>query len=308
VRRAIQNNKESLIKAGKRFNVNWKTIERWRKRDFVEDLPMGPKVARSTVLTEAEEAVIVTFRQKTQLPLDDVLYTLQETIPHLTRSSLHRCFVRHGVNQRPKAISKPREKKTFKHYPIGYFHVDIAEVQTAEGRLYLFVGIDRTSKFAYAELHESAKRATACEFLTHLIAAVPYKLHTVLTDNGIQFTHRKQDQWDFEHLFDRICREHAIDHRLTQIKHPWTNGQVERMNRTLKEATVKPFYYSSHPQLKAHLHAFLMVYNFSKRLKSLRGLTPYDFICRSFERSPLCFYINPFLFTVGLNNARVSAF
>jgi hypothetical protein len=50
-------------------------------------------------------------------------------------------------------------KKAFKKYPIGYFHIDIAEVRTEEGKLHLFVAIDRTSKFAFAQLHEKATRA-----------------------------------------------------------------------------------------------------------------------------------------------------
>ena len=82
---------------------------------------------------------------------------------------------------------KPAKKK-FAKYPIGYFHIDIAEVRTAEGRLYLFVAIDRTSKFAFAELHDQATRRIAANFLRALIVAVPYKIHTVLTDNGTQFT------------------------------------------------------------------------------------------------------------------------
>jgi hypothetical protein len=82
---------------------------------------------------------------------------------------------------------KPNTRK-FKSYPIGYFHIDIAEVRTAEGKLYLFVAIDRTSKFAFVELHEKAITRVSGDFLRHLIAAVPYKVHTVLTDNGIHFT------------------------------------------------------------------------------------------------------------------------
>jgi IS30 family transposase len=126
-----------------------------------------------------------------------------------------------------------------KPYPIGYFHVDIAEVRTEEGKRYLVVAIDRTSKFAYAELHTEAMKTVTAQFLRHLLAAVPYKLHTVLTDNGIQFTNRKQDTYAFTHIFARVCDEHAMAHRLTKTNHPWTNGQVERMNRTLKEAMVK---------------------------------------------------------------------
>lgn len=133
-------------------------------------------------------------------------------------------------------VDKPGKKK-FKRYPIGYFHIDIAEVRTAEGKLHLFVAIDLTSKFAYAELHEKAGKMAAAKFLRNLVAAVPYAIHTVLTDNGIQFTNRKQDRHVFEHIFDRVCHDNGIEHRLTKVKHPWTNGQVERMNRTIKEAT-----------------------------------------------------------------------
>ena len=81
---------------------------------------------------------------------------------------------------------KPKRSK-FKRYPIGFFHIDIAEVQTAEGKLYLFVGIDRTSKFAVTQLADKVDRKTAWEFLQHMLEAVPYSVHTILTDNGIQF-------------------------------------------------------------------------------------------------------------------------
>src|SRR5262245_29594208 len=112
---------------------------------------------------------------------------LQATIPHLTRSSLHRLFQRHEISRLPAIEGETGRKKAFKRYPIGYFHIDIAEVRTEEGKLHLFVAIDRTSKFAFAQLHEKANRYTATAFLKALIAVVPYKIHTILTDNGIQF-------------------------------------------------------------------------------------------------------------------------
>lgn len=90
-------------------------------------------------------------------------------------------------------------------------------MQTEEGKLYLFVGIDRTSKFAYAELQTKATRAMAKEFLEHLIGAVLYKIHTILTDNGIQFVNRKKDTMAFMTPFDRICIQHGIEHRLTKV-------------------------------------------------------------------------------------------
>ena len=152
--------------------------------------PDRSATAKSTVLSVEEEAVIVAFRRYTFLPLDDCLYALQPTIPSLTRSSLHRCRKRHGISQLPDVEGNKPAKKKFKTYPIGYFHIDIAEVRTKQGMLHLFVVIDRTSKFAFVELHEKAATAIAADFLRHLIAAVPYKIHTVLTDNGIQFTIR----------------------------------------------------------------------------------------------------------------------
>ena len=109
--------------------------------------------------------MIVAFRRHTLLPLDDCLYALQPSIPELTRSSLHRCLQRHGISRLPDPDGGQAAKKRFKAYPIGYFHLDIAEVRTEAGKLHLFVAIDRTSKLAFAQLHEKATRQVAADFL-----------------------------------------------------------------------------------------------------------------------------------------------
>ena len=96
VRRAIQNSQESLRALARRYGINQKTVAKWKRRETVADLPTGPKKAKSTVLSVEDEAIIVAFRRHTLPPLDDCLYALQPTIPHLTRSSLHRCLQRHG--------------------------------------------------------------------------------------------------------------------------------------------------------------------------------------------------------------------
>src|ERR1700761_355134 len=188
VRRAIQNSQESLRALAKRYGIDQKTVAKWKQRETVADIPTGPREAKSTVLSIEKEAVIVAFRRHTLLPLDDCLYALQPTIPHLTRSSLHRCLQRHGGSRLPQVEGEASPKRKFKPYPIGYFHIDIAEVRTAQGKLYLLVAIDRTSKFAFVELHEKVTRRTAADFLRGLIVAVPYRVHTVLTDNGTHFT------------------------------------------------------------------------------------------------------------------------
>lgn len=305
IRAAIQRSAASLKELAAQYGLNQKTVAKWRKRSFVQDAPMGPKVVRSTVLTTEEEAAVVAFRKHTLLPLDDCLYALQATIPHLTRSSLHRCLQRHGISRLPE-VEGDKPKRTFKHYPIGFFHIDIAEVRTEEGKLHLFVAIDRTSKFAFAQLHQAANVKTATGFLQALVHAVPYRIHTVLTDNGIQFgdaiQHRSGPTARYRvHMFDRVCFDNGIEHRFTKPNHPWTNGQVERMNRTLKEATVRRYHYSNHQQLQAHLHAFLDAYNFAKRLKTLNGLTPYEAVCKAWANEPDRFVNDPTHLTAGLN-------
>ena len=121
VRRAIQHSKESLRALATRHGVNQKTVAKWRKRSPTTDLRTGPKDARSTTLTIEDEAVVVAFRRHTLLPLDDCLYALQVTIPHLTRSLLHRCLQRHGISRLPDVDSDKPVRKKFKAYPIGYF-------------------------------------------------------------------------------------------------------------------------------------------------------------------------------------------
>jgi len=101
IRTAIQRSKAPLKDLAVQYGLNQKTVAKWRKRNFVQDAPMGPKAPRSTVLSAEEEAVVVAFRRHTLLPLDDCLYALQATIPHLTRSTLHRCLQRHGMSRLP---------------------------------------------------------------------------------------------------------------------------------------------------------------------------------------------------------------
>ena len=317
IRRAIHHSQESLRSLAQRYGINAKTVAKWKQRTSVADMPTGPKQPRSSVLSVEDEAVVVALRRHTLLPLDDCLYALQPTIPHLTRSSLHRCLQRHDMSRLPDVEGDKPDKRKFKTYPLGYFHIDIAEVRTEQSKLYLLVAIDRTSKFAFVELHEKATRRVAGDFLRALVKAVPYKIHIVLTDNGTHFTtpgnicsaaadiKLAMDNGEpiWAHAFEYACAVNDIDHRLTKPRHPWTNGQVERMNRTIKEATVKRFHYETNEQLRAHLTDFVAAYNFARRLKTLKGLTPYEAICKAWTDEPHQFTLNPIHQMPGLNKA-----
>jgi transposase InsO family protein len=304
VRRAIQRSEESVRALARHYAISPTTVQKWRKRTTVSDQPMGPSEPHSTVLSIEQEAMIVAFRRHSLLPLDDCLYALQPTIPSLTRSSLHRCLQRHDISRLPDMDDAAPAKKKFKSYPIGFFHVDIAEVRSGEGKLYMFVAIDRTSKFAIVRLYEQADRPTAVIFLETVLEAVPYKINIILTDNGIQFADqpRNRNGWTAKsrvHRFDMICNANEIEHRLTKPNHPWTNGQVERMNRTIKEATVKRYFYDDHEQLRRHLDLFVDTYNHARRLKTLKGLTPAQFIWKEWQAKPQLFYEEPCHLTLG---------
>ena len=228
-----KHSQESLRSLARRHGVNPKTIAKWRKRTSVADRKTGP-APKSTVLSLQQEAVVVAFRRHTLLPLDDCLYALQATIPELTRSSLHRCLQRHDISRLPDVEGDRPRRKKFKTYPIGYVHIDIAEVRTEQGKLYLFVAIDRTSKFAFVEVHDKATQRVAADFWNALIQVVPYQIHTVLTDNGVHFTTPgnrcsaaaeirlalQRGEIFRAHAFEFACAKANIDHRLNKPLDP----------------------------------------------------------------------------------------
>lgn len=154
------------------------------------------------------------------------------------------------------------------------------------------------------------------QFPAALSTAVPCKIHTVLTDNGTHFTEPSGNTWTSEEIramraekvpfrcssFEGACADLNIEHRLTKPHHPWTHGQVERMNHTIKDAIVKRFRYDSHDQLREHLADFVAAYNFGRRLKTLRGLTPYEAICKAWVDEPSRFTQNPHHPILGPNS------
>jgi transposase InsO family protein len=249
---------------------------------------------------------VVEFRRRTLLPLDDVLGCLRESIPSLSRSALHRCLVRHGISRLPRDEARASKRQRFAETAIGYVHIDVCELRLAEGKLFMFLAIDRVSKFVHVAFLDANAKMNGAAFLREVVEAFPYRTHTVPTDNGMAFADlpRYRDgptaRW-MGHIFDRVCREHGIEHRLTKPYHPWTNGQAERMNRTVKDATIKAFRYPGLEALKAHVLAFVTAYNSAKHLKALRWRTPFLAICDAWAKDPASFKINPHHLIPGPN-------
>lgn len=131
-----------------------------------------------------------------------------------------------------------------------------------------------------------------------VVEAFPYRIHTVLTDNGVAFTdqprYRSGATASFRlHVFDRVCRANDVRHRLTKPYHPWTNGQAERMVRSLKEATVRSFQYETRADLEAHLKVYVAAHNLGKHLKALRWRTPFQATCDAWKKDPARFKADP---------------
>jgi transposase InsO family protein len=321
VRKEIQDSKESITALAARLSLNPKTVTKWRDAGTVQDGKSGPIDPKCT-LTDAQQAIVCEARRTSRLSLDDLYIAFKGCMPLMSRSGLHRCLQRHGLSRLPKDEGPSgNAKKAFKDYPPGFMHIDISQVLLPANKptdaikrvnkYYLFVAIDRATKYVYVEVYDDMTQAKAAQFLENLITDYPIKITKILTDNGAQFTYKLLA----EHLqpkdkagkpkvhgFDALCAKHGIEHRLTQFRHPWTNGQVEIMNRVIKDATTKQFHYESVEAFKKHLMAFLMLYNFQRLLKSLKFISPWQAVCQYYSINPSAFTENPTCKIVGLNN------
>jgi transposase InsO family protein len=178
--------------------------------------------------------------------------------------------VRHGISRLPRDEERAsKRERRFAETRMGYVHIDVGELRLAQGKLFLFLAIDRVSKFTHVAFFDANTKANGAVFLREVVEVFPYQIHTVLTDNGMAFADLPKNRGRYPeiaaifggHIFDRVCDEHGIRHRLTKPYHPprparpaapaetdrglcprWTNGPAERMNRTVKEATIKAFH------------------------------------------------------------------
>jgi transposase len=286
----IQHSRLAISDLAEELGVSETTIRRWRGRTTVLDRSHAPK-SRTTTLSLVEERLICELRSQVLLALDDITEVMRRCVrAGISRSAVHRCLVRHGLNKRPKP-DKP-QVGVFETAGVGFIHIDLKHLPALDRtKSYAFVAIDRATRFVHIEIIGQRDAETVAACLARFLAAFPHTVHTILTDNGSEFTDRFGDaRWrrrrhgTGRHAFDQLCADHGIKHRLTRPYRPQTNGMVERFNRRLSEAIAAKTSvaknqgknkFNTHDERNAFLHDFLDRYN-RTRLKCLRYRAPLE--------------------------------
>jgi transposase InsO family protein len=282
IRASIQASDEPAWIVAERYGISEQTVWKWRKRDGVHDHSHTAHRLQTT-LTPAQEAVAVALRKSLLLPLDDLLSVVREFLnPNVSRSGLDRCLRRHGVSKlsdlKPKA-AKPAHKP-FKAYEPGYLHIDVKYLpqMADEGRRrYLFVAIDRATRWVFVRIYTAKTAANARRFLRDLERAAPMQISHVLTDNGKEFTDRlfglRKRAATGKHEFDRLCADLGIEHRLAPPMRPQTNGMVERFNGRIEDV-LQSHRFRSGEDLEQTILRYVHLYNGQLPQSVLKGRTP----------------------------------
>ena len=270
-----------------KYNVSEQTIRKWQRREVTTDKSHCPDRLQTT-LSAAQEGIAVELRKTFFLPLDDLLVVTREFInPKASRAGLARTLKRHGVSNLTEmnkaleiASGEKKPKKSFKDYEPGFVHIDIKYLPRMEdesSRKYLFVAIDRATRWVYLEIFPDKTAASAQLFLERVVEKAPFKITKLLTDNGKEFTDRFTPNGEREptgnHDFDKACKTAGIEHRLIKPAHPQTNGMVERFNGRISDI-LKTTRFDSSEELSMTLNRYMKIYNHHIPQKNIGHLTP----------------------------------
>ena len=302
VRAEIAASSESARVLAQRHGITEQTVYKWKKRDSVHDRSHTAHHLQ-TQLTPAQEIVVVHLRRALLLPLDDLLAVTREFICEtVSRSGLDRCLRRHGVGNLHalKPAEPAQAHKAFKSYEPGYLHVDVKylpQMQDETKRRYLFVAIDRATRWVFVQIKGNKTAASARAFLHALHKACPIQITRVLTDNGKEFTDRlfasRERQPSGNHEFDQLCQELGIEHRLTKPRTPRTNGMVERFNGRIADV-LKTHRFNSAEDLEQTLMRYVTLYNHQLPQSALHSKTPMQAMKQWHQTHPELFNKRPY--------------
>ncbi len=302
IRQEIAASNDPVSVLAQRYNVTIATIYKWRSRDSFQDLSHTAHTLQTT-LTPAQETIVVYLRRTLLLPLDDLLAVTREFLNEgVSRSGLSRCLRRHGVGDlaalKPKAPALVH--KSFKSYVPGFVHMDIKylpQMADQTSRSYLFVAIDRATRWVFVQIKKDKSAASARSFLDALHKACPIKITRLLTDNGKEFTDRlfasRERKPSGNHEFDVLCQDLGIEHRLTPPRSPQTNGMVERFNGRIGDV-LQTHRFNCALDMNQTLLRYVELYNHQLPQSALQSRTPVQAMKQWYESHPELFDKRPY--------------
>ncbi|MCJ2122493.1 IS481 family transposase [Methylobacterium sp. J-077] len=282
VRIEIARSLESSGVLAKRYGVFTETIRKWRKRSpgACHDRSARPHKLLWRASDE-ERAIVCALRRSTGFPLDALTFVVSHLLPHLNRDAVYRILRAEGLNRLPPAEQARKPHATFKDYEVGFVHVDVKHLPKLRDRdgttrnRYLYVAIDRASRYVHLAVLDDETTASAVTFLTDALDAFPFRVTHVLTDRGSCFT---------ADAFEAACERHGVQHRKTRPYTPKTNGMVERFNGRVQRQVLGIMIYS-HADLEIVLRGFNAAYN-RRRQRVLEGLSPEMVLRQRLEADP----------------------
>lgn len=282
-----------------KYEISHVTAAKWKNREDSEDRSSVPHTIHYAV-DPSFWRIVKKVRLKCLFTLDDLFDSLVPYIPHLNRDNCYRILVHYKINK--LSDKEKEERKKFATYKPGYLHIDVFYLPKLlengkKKRYYCFLAIDRATRMLFLEIYEHKDHEAAADFLVKCLNFFPFRIHTILTDNGKEFTLKEaKNRWgkiDTDSFFDVICKVAEIKHRLTKVKHPWTNGMAERAVKTVKGYTTKIHIYQDISQAIEDIKRFQNHHNFYRRLRMLGRKSPYETAMEWFVKEPNIFIKNP---------------
>ncbi|MEO6906346.1 MAG: DDE-type integrase/transposase/recombinase [Abditibacteriaceae bacterium] len=280
------------------LSISVSTVHHWKHAPDPNDRSTRAHTI-SHALSAPEEAMVLWMRQLGEFSLDDLLDAVLPVLPQARRSSLHRLLQRHGCSRLPKREQQlSGHPGVFKEYDPGFLHIDCFYLPKLDGqKYYCFVAIDRATRFVFLDVYENKNKEAATDFLNKCLQLYPFKINTILTDNGREFTLSTfKNRWGSgtktTHPFEQLCLQQGIEHRKTKPYTPKTNGMVERANGLIKEGTTKQHHYKNAQQMKGDLRRWFIYYNFYRRHRTINNI-PYEAVEKWFTKKPKLFHKKP---------------
>jgi len=307
-------NKSSLtkIELSQKYAVSKPTITKWQIRTDFQDKSSRPHHIHYA-LDDIQKYLIKSIRESSWLSPELIWDSLLSEFPNISLSSVYRTLVSFGINTKPK--EQKEKAKKFKEYEPGYLHIDVTYLPKFDGtKYYLFVAIDRATRLMIYKVYDAKTSENTDDFAQLVKEFFPFKITHILTDNGLEFTNRlivskKGKHCEKLSLLDKFCEQENIDHRLTKPHTPKTNGMVERVNGTIKNATILKDEYIDKNEMEKSLKRFLLFYILYRRhgglYKELKVRTPMQAVETWYKLKPELFKKSPKDFLEFLNKLLI---